>query len=120
MKIRFQLDADLNPRIRQGVLLREPSIDFRPAGGTIPDAMPDPEVLRLAADDGRVLVSRDAHTMIEHFFAFVASNESPGVLIVPSTRSIGAAIEGVLFVWQNWTPDDLRNQAKWLPFRSRG
>ena len=119
MKIRFQADADLNPHIQKGVLLREPLIDFRPAAGRIPDAMPDPEVLRLAAEDGRVMVSRDLRTMGVHFRRFIASNESPGLLLLPSTRSVGAVIEGLLFVWQNWTPDDLRNQAKWLPFGSR-
>jgi hypothetical protein len=119
VKLRFQLDADLNPKIQKGVVLREPSIDFRLAAGRLPDAMPDPEVLRLAADDGLVLVSRDVHTMIGHFQRFIASNESPGLLLLPSTRPIGAVIDGLLFVWQNWTPDDLRNQVRWLPFPDR-
>jgi hypothetical protein len=33
-----------------------------------------------------------------HFQDFVARRDSPGVLLVPSTRSIGAAIEGLLIV----------------------
>jgi hypothetical protein len=82
--------------------------------------MPDPEVLQLAAEDGRVLVSRDLRTMEVHFLEFVALHESPGVLLLPSTRSIGAVIEGLLFVWQNWTPDDVRNQVKWLPRLAKG
>jgi hypothetical protein len=40
--------------------------------------------------------------MSVHFKNFVASRESPGVLLIPSARSIGAAIEGLLFVWLNW------------------
>lgn len=36
---------------------REPAIEWRPARKLIPDAAPDPEVLRFAPDDGRVLVS---------------------------------------------------------------
>ena len=48
-------------------------------------------------------------------FAFVASHESPGVLLIPSTRSLGDVIDSLLFVWQNWTPDDLRNRVEWLP-----
>jgi hypothetical protein len=102
LKIRFQADADIDPDIRKGVLRREPSIDFRSAAGTIPEGMPDPEVLRIAAEDGRVLVSGDIRTMSVHFKNFVASRESPGVLLIPSARSIGAAIEGLLFVWLNW------------------
>jgi hypothetical protein len=49
-----------------------------------------------------------------HFQDFVVHRDSPGVLLVPSTRSIGAAIEGLLIVWLNWTPEGLRNQVWWL------
>jgi len=115
LKIRFQADADIDPDIRKGLLRREPSIDFRPAEGTIPDGTLDPEVLRIAAADDRVLVSADLRTMSVHFQGFIATQASPGVLLIPSSRSIGAAIEGILFVWLNWTPEDLRNRIRWLP-----
>ena len=57
---------------------------------------------------GSISVSVDFH-------GFATTYESPGVLLIPSSRSIGAAIEGLLFVWLNWTPDDLRNRFQWLP-----
>ena len=81
----------------------------------IPDGTPAPEVLRIAAEEDRVLVSAGLRTMRAHFQDFVAMRESPGVLPIPSSRSIGAAIEGLLFVWLNWTPADLRNRIQWLP-----
>jgi hypothetical protein len=115
VKLRFQADADIDPDIRKGLLRREPSIDFRPAAGTIPDGTLDPEVLQIAADDDRILVSADLRTMSVYFRGFIALRDSPGVLLIPSSRSIGAAIEGLLFVWLNWTPEDLRNQVRWLP-----
>ena len=115
MKIRFQADADIDPDIRKGLLRREPSIDFRPAAGTIPDGTLDPEALRIAAEDDRVLVSADLRTMSVHFHDFVLRHESPGVLLIPSSRSIGAAIKGLLLVWLSWTPDDLHNRIRWLP-----
>jgi hypothetical protein len=115
LKIRFQADADIDPDIRKGLLRREPSIDFQPAAGTIPEGTLDLEVLRIAAEDGRVLVSGDLRTMSVYFHGFAATRESPGVLLIPSSRSIGAAIEGLLFVWLNWTPDDFHNWVRWLP-----
>jgi hypothetical protein len=115
LKIRFQADADIDPDIRKGLLRREPSIDFRSAAGTIPDSTLDLEVLRIAAEDDWGLVSGDLRTMSVHFHGFVAMQESPGVLLIPSSQSIGAAIEGLLFVWLNWTPGDLRNRVQWLP-----
>ena len=115
MKIRFQADADIDPDIRKGLLRREPSIDFQPVAGAIADGTPDTEVLRMAAENGRVLVSGDVRTMSVHFRQFAAAQDSPGVLLIPSSRSIGVAIEGLLFVWLNWTPEDLRNRVQWLP-----
>lgn len=115
MKIRFQADADIDPDIRKGLFRREPSVDFRPATSTIPDGALDLEVLRIAADDDRILVSGDLRTMSVHFHDFVATRGSPGVLLIPSSRSIGAVIEGILFVWLNWRPEDLRNRVSWLP-----
>jgi hypothetical protein len=90
----FQADADLHPEIGRGLRRREPAIDFRGAGGVIPDGTPDSKVLRIAAQSGRVLVSRDVMTMPDHFHRFIQQNESPGVLLIPSGRQIGAVIEG--------------------------
>ena len=115
MKITFQADADLDPDIWRGLRRREPAIDFRGAAGVIPSGAPDATVLQVAADAGPVLVTGDVRTMRVHLEDFVAYCDSPGVLLVPSSRSIGAAIEGLLIVWLTWTPEDLRNQARWLP-----
>jgi hypothetical protein len=115
LKVAFQADANLDPDIVRGLCRREPSIDFRDRVGVIADSMPDPAVLRLAVDSGRVLVSSDVHTMLAQFLAFIAHAESPGLILVPSSRSIGSVIEGILVVWVNWTPNRLRNQAMWLP-----
>jgi predicted nuclease of predicted toxin-antitoxin system len=98
-----------------GLRRREPSMDFQPAAAIIPDGTADAEVLRLAADAGRVLVTRDVRTMWVHFQEFVVRRESPGVILIPSSRSTGAAIEGLLVVWLTWTPEELRNQIRWLP-----
>jgi hypothetical protein len=81
----------------------------------IPDGASDAKVLRIAADVGRVLVTRDLRTMLAHFQEFVAERESPGVVPVPSSRSIARTIEGLFIVWLTWSRDDLRNQMWWLP-----
>jgi hypothetical protein len=112
---RFQADAGIDPAIRKRLLRREPSISFRPAAGIIQHGTQDLEVLRIAAEDGRVLVSGDLRTMSVHFHGFVAMRESAGGLLIPSSRSIEAAIKGLRFVWLTWTPDDLRNRVRSLP-----
>ena len=115
MSFRFQADADLNQEIGFGLRRKEPSIDFRNALGVIADGTPDPEVLRIAAEGGRVLVSRDITTMPKHFEEFIIGNSSPGLILIPSQRTLGEVIEALFFVWLNWAEDGLRNQKRWLP-----
>ena len=70
----------------------------------------------IATDDGRILVTSDVKTMLAHFANFVAQRDTPGVILVPSSRSIGDAIEGLLVVWSTLTSADLKNQARSLPY----
>ena len=71
-------------------------------------------VLRIAAESARVLVSRRWH-MPEHLEQFIQTLESPGLLLIHSQRPIGSVIERLLLVWATWTAEDLRNSARWLP-----
>jgi hypothetical protein len=115
VRIRFQADADLNPAIGRGLIRQAPEIDWRPAQRFIPAGTPDPHVLRLAAEDGRVLVSRDVATMPSHFAAFVSTRSSPGVILIPPNATVGGAIEKLLIAWLTWTAEDIENQIWWLP-----
>lgn len=49
MKVRFLADADLNKAILNGVIRREPAVDFLTAQAARLSGMRDPEVLALAA-----------------------------------------------------------------------
>lgn len=53
--------------------------------------------------------------MPEHFNAFVASHQSPGLILMPRGIAIGEAIEGLLFAWLAWTAEEMMNQLRWLP-----
>jgi hypothetical protein len=63
VKVRFLADADLNKAIVSGILRREPSVDFLTAHAAGLRGMTDPEVLTLAAQQQRVLVSHDVGSM---------------------------------------------------------
>jgi hypothetical protein len=63
MRVRFQADADLDGRIIRGLRRIAPEIDIRTAADAKLDGLKDPEVLRTAADSGRVLVTQDRRTM---------------------------------------------------------
>jgi len=67
MRIKFQADADLDGRILRGLRRVAPEVDVRTAAEAGLAALEDPEVLRLAAEAGRILISQDRSTMPAHF-----------------------------------------------------
>ena len=71
MRIRFQADADLNQIIVKATLRLEPSIDFQTAQAAGLAGLDDPGVLKVAAVQGRILVSHDRRTMPTHFGQFI-------------------------------------------------
>jgi hypothetical protein len=76
----------------------------------------DPEVLRIAAESGRILLSHDRRTMPTHFAQFLQTNSSPGVIIISQDLDIGTAIEGLLIIWAASGAEEWRDQLGFLPF----
>jgi len=98
------------------VLRREPAVDFASAIDAALDGLPDPDVLKLAATQGRILVTHDANTMTRHFRDFVqAGNPSPGVLMVPQEIVPGRIIESILLIWIASEASEWVDQLVWLP-----
>ena len=78
--------------------------------------MSDWNVLALAAESGRVLVSHDISTMPHHFRRFSdAGNRSPGVFLIPQSLDIGLAVEEILLVWLASEASDWIGRLEWLP-----
>jgi Domain of unknown function (DUF5615) len=115
VKIRFQGDEDLKRAIVDGVLRREPSVDFQTPqeAGTLGAA--DQALLEKCALENRVLVTHDLKTMPRHFAKFIARRPSPGVLLIPQRLSIGAAIESLVLIWNSYDASEWRNRICYLP-----
>ena len=64
----------------------------------------------------RVLVSHDRKSMVRHFARFIASQTSPGLIIVSQELEIGIAIEQQLLVWSVLEVEELTNRPLFLPF----
>ena len=99
MKARFQADADLNEDIVSGVARRESLIDFQTAEEANLRGLSDPQVLALAAQEDRILVTHDRRTMPRHFADFIVNEKSPGVVIIAQKVSVNLAIEELLLIW---------------------
>ena len=112
--IRFQADADLNRLILRATHRLEPGIDFRTAAAARLAGVADPEVLALAADSGRLLVTHDQKTMPMHFGQFIAERISPGVIIIPQHMPIASAAEGLVLIWAASEAEEWINRIFWL------
>ena len=115
MSVRFQADADLNHIIVRAVVRREPSIDFQTAHVAGLTGVPDQEVLALAAQAGRVLVTHDRKTMPEHFAEFIGHTTSSGVIVVPQKLPIRAVVEDLLLIWMASEAEEWSNSIQTLP-----
>jgi len=78
--------------------------------------MKDDQVLALAAEDQRVLVSHDVGTMPAYFRAFRdAGNHSAGVLLIPQSLDIGSAIDELVLIWLVSEAAEWADRLEWLP-----
>lgn len=75
----------------------------------------DSEVLSIAADSERILVSHDRKTMPAHMARFLESRSSPGVILVSQDLDVGAAIEDLLIIWAATDAEEWRNRLGFVP-----
>jgi len=115
MKIRFQSGYDLRGAIVQGLLRRQPAIDFQTGHDAGLEGRDDPFVLAMAAREGRLLASHDRRSMPHHFANFISNNNSPGVVIAPQGLPTGLAIEELLILWEASEAEEWVNRIFKIP-----
>ena len=115
MKTRFRADNDLDRSIVRGVLRLQPTVDFR---ATALEGLDDLAVLRLAAEEGRILVSHDVSTMPGAFQRFRQSDPSPGVILVPQRWPLHHTIQHLLLIWELSEAAEWENRSCYLPTRA--
>ena len=115
MRARFQADADLDGRVVRGLRRAAPGVDIRTANDARLAGLTDSEVLRIAADSARILVSRDRRTMPLHFNRYVAEAQSPGVILLRKAIPISTAIEELVLIWSASEAAEWTNRLVWIP-----
>jgi hypothetical protein len=110
------IDENFNQRILRGLRRAAPYPDYVVAQNIGLKGVPDPVVLARAAADGRVLVTHDVKTIPKHAYERVkAGQPMPGVIAVPDTMPIGAAIEDLVLVVECCQPAELDTRVFYLP-----
>jgi predicted nuclease of predicted toxin-antitoxin system len=81
----------------RGLLRRLPALDVVRVQDCGLEGRADPEILAWAADNGRVLLTHDRHTMVNFAYDRVrAGQPMPGVFLVSDLLPAGQAIDEVL------------------------
>ena len=115
MPAHFLADADLDLRIVTGLKRIEPEIDFETAQIAALKGVPDAEVLRIAAEENRVLVSHDRSTMPGACYEFIHEHESPGWILISQGFPIGPAVEELRICYHYLTVEEFANRIYYLP-----
>jgi hypothetical protein len=76
---------------------------------------PDDQALKIAAQEGRLLVTHDRKTMPNHFANFIASHSSPGVFIVSRKLPIAQAAEWLILFWSASEAEEHVNSLTYIP-----
>src|SRR5262245_39987538 len=76
---------------------------------------PDEHILEVAPQEGRLLVSHDRKTMPPHFADFIASQASPGVIIVSSKLTTAQAAEWPILYWGASEAEEHINLLTYIP-----
>jgi hypothetical protein len=116
--IRFLSDEDFNNRIVRGLRRRLITIDIVRVQDVDLAEKHDTEVLRWAAEQGRIVLTHDAATMIEFAYDRIAKQlPMPGVIVVSQYYPIGDAIEEVLLLAECSMDSEWEAQIIHLPIK---
>src|SRR5438105_11199510 len=108
--MKYQADNDLDQRIIDAVIRQVPECDFKTAvEARFHTGSSDPEILRHAAEEGRIIVSHDLKTLPRHFGNFIEQNVSPGVIIIRQEVAIRDAVLWLQFFYEAGVPEDFVN-----------
>ena len=91
-------------------------MDFKSALAAKLEGKTDPEVLKLAAQEDRIIVTPDVRTMPRHFAEFLQlGHHSPGVILIPQNMPTAAAIDSLVLVWAVTEAKEWRDLIARLP-----
>jgi predicted nuclease of predicted toxin-antitoxin system len=113
---RFLADHDLNEAIIDGVLRRDPHIEFIRARSVGLAGRLDPEVLEYAAGDGLIIVSHDVNTMPAHATDRLARGDPiPGLIMIRQSLPLADAINNLTLIWSASESEEWAGLIVFLP-----
>jgi predicted nuclease of predicted toxin-antitoxin system len=109
-------DEDLSGHLIRGVVRLLPELDLVRVQDIGLLSASDANILEVAADDGRTLLTHDAKTMPEQAYDRVRSGKPmPGVIVCPQNLAIGDAVYDVALLAECSEEGEWENKVVYLP-----
>jgi predicted nuclease of predicted toxin-antitoxin system len=116
--IAIAVDENFDHHILRALLRRVPALDARTVHSAGLAEASDSAVLKWAADEGRVLITHDVHTLVGFAYERVArADPMPGVIVVQTQAPRGEALEHLELIVRCAKSEDLRDQVFYVPMR---
>ncbi len=113
--LRYLADENLSSNFIRGLLRRRP-LDLVRAVDVGLGSQPDETLLTWAADNDRIVISRDFRTLSAHAWDRVADSlPMPGLLLIRGDRSIAQVVDDLILIDDTCEATDLRDQVWYLP-----
>lgn len=114
--LRLMIDENFDHRILRGLESQIPDLDFIVVQYTKFQGAKDPQLLALAAEQDRILITHDFKTIPKFVYERVAANlPTPGVIAVPDSLPIGQAIEELAILIACSEPNEFMDLVRYLP-----
>lgn len=111
-------DEDFNHRVIKGLRHRQPALDLVRIQEVGLSGAADPVILAWAAEQGRILLTHDASTLLKHAYDRVRRGQPmPGVFVSSQYLSLSAAIESILLLAEGSFEGEHEGRVINLPLR---
>lgn len=114
--LRLFTDENLEAAIVSGIRLRLPEIDLVTAEEVKLRATPDPDVLRWAADNDRIVLTHDRDTMSDHANKRVeAGQPMPGLFLIRPRTTVRRLIDEIVMIARCSAHEEWRDRVEYVP-----
>ncbi len=115
--LRLASDENFNGIIVRQLLRKYPNLDIVRVQDTNAYALPDDEVLKWAAMEGRILLSHDISTMPGFAYERIKKGEiMPGLFAIPEDASITLVVADLFLVIEGSVQGEWKDRVEFLPF----
>ena len=114
--LRYLADEDFDNRILRAFRRTETRLDWVRVQDVGLSGRDDETVLQFAAENQRVVLTRDVSTMTAAAYRRIERAEPmPGLIVVPHRLAIGQAVEELIFLANESAADEWIGQVIYLP-----